>query len=131
MATLTTNEVTVTADSAYQDQYSEPVRNQFVFSYRIQVRNVSGRPVQLLARRWTVISGTGERKQVEGEGVVGQQPIIQPGQTYEYTSWVQFETAVGAMEGSYIMAREDRRGREQLFEVEVPRFVHVAPEVLN
>lgn len=131
MVTLTTNEVAITAESTFQQQYSEPVKGQYVFSYRITIENKSPLPIQLLARRWEVIDGTGERRFVEGEGVVGQQPIILPGHMHEYTSWVQFETPVGAMQGNYIMQRRDRRGRDYLFEVQVPRFKHIAPEVLN
>ncbi|NJC28001.1 Co2+/Mg2+ efflux protein ApaG [Neolewinella antarctica] len=131
MVTLTTNEVKVSAESTFQRQYSEPTNGQYVFSYRIQIENNSARPIRLLARRWEVISATGERRLVEGEGVVGQQPTILPGQSHEYTSWVQFETRIGFMQGNYIMSREDRRGREVLFEVTVPKFAHVAPEALN
>ena len=131
MVTQNTNEILVSAESTYQEQYSEPIHDQYVFSYRIKIENKSGRPVQLLARRWEVIDATGERRQVEGEGVVGQQPVIQPGHSYEYNSWVQFGTRQGAMQGSYVMARTDRRGRQTYFEAEVPRFLHVAPEALN
>jgi len=100
MVSLTTQEVTVSAESVYQQQYS-------------------------------VIDATGARRLVEGEGVVGQQPDIMPGQYHEYTSWVQFETPIGAMRGSYVMQRTDRYGRGDLFQVEVPKFLHMAPEVLN
>ena len=131
MATLTTHDVTISAESTFQQQYSEPVREQFVFSYRIRITNESPRPIQLLARKWEVIDAAGDRRLVEGEGVVGQQPQILPGQSYEYTSWVQLETPIGAMRGSYVMADHDRRGRARFFEVTVPRFMHVAPQVLN
>lgn len=131
MATLTTHGISITAESQYQGQFSEPVRDQYVFSYRIKVENNSSQPIQLMTRRWEVMDATGERRFVEGKGVVGQQPIILPGHSYEYNSWVQLETSMGAMQGSYIMARKDSREREQLFEVFVPRFQHIAPEVLN
>ena len=131
MVTLTTNEVAISAESTYQAQYSDPMQNQYVFSYRIQIENKSARPIQLLARRWEVIDAAGDKRQVEGEGVVGQQPVILPGQSYEYNSWVQFATRQGAMQGNYIMARKDRRGRELFFQADVPRFLHIAPEALN
>ena len=131
MVNLTTHEITVSAESTYQQQYSEPIHERYVFSYRIQIKNRSSRPIQLLARRWEVIDGAGEHRSVEGEGVVGQQPVIQPGKSYAYNSWVQLDTRIGAMRGTYIMSRVDERGREVLFEVAVPKFVHVAPEVLN
>ena len=131
MTSQTTQSVTVSAESFYQEQYSEPEKQQYVYAYHIRIENQGARPVQLLSRAWEVINATGERRHVEGEGVVGQQPVILPGDQYEYTSWVQFETPIGAMRGSYVMSREDRRGREELFQVDVPKFLHVAPEVMN
>lgn len=131
MVNLTTQDVNVSAESTFQRQYSEPAKRQYVYAYRIRIENKGTLPVQLLSRAWEVIDATGERRLVEGEGVVGQQPTIQPGQYHEYTSWVQFETPMGAMRGSYVMKRTDRRGQVELFQVEVPKFIHVAPEVLN
>jgi len=131
MVRQTTEQVTVSAESAYQELYSEPVKQRYVYAYRIVIENESLRPVQLLSRAWEVIDATGARRKVEGEGVVGQQPVIPPGQSHEYTSWVQFETPIGAMRGSYVMHRIDRSGEEELFQVEVPKFIHVAPAKLN
>ncbi len=131
MVSLITQEIRVSAESMYQRAYSVPAKRQFVYAYRIRIGNESNIPVKLLSRTWEVIDGTGNRRVVEGEGVVGQQPVIQPGQSHEYTSWVQFETPIGAMCGNYIMQRMDRFNSGALFEVEVPKFVHVAPEVLN
>lgn len=131
MISLTTQEVTVSANSVYQQQYSAPVKSQYVYAYTIRIENNSSRPVKLLSRAWEVIDATGARRLVEGEGVVGQQPVILPGHHHEYTSWVQFETPIGAMRGSYVMQRTDRYGRGDLFQVEVPKFLHVAPELLN
>lgn len=131
MISLTTLDVTVSAESTYQRDYSEPGKRQYVFSYRIRIANDGVRPVQLLSRAWEVIDATGARRLVEGEGVVGEQPVILPGQYHEYTSWVQFETQIGAMCGSYIMQRIGRQGIDGMFQVEVPKFLHIAPEVLN
>ena len=134
MVSLITQEIRVSAESLYQRAYSVPAKRQFVYAYRIQIENTGSTPVQLLSRTWEVIDGTGDRRVVEGEGVVGQQPVIMPGQAHEYTSWVQFETPIGAMCGSYLMQRMERMERfntGELFEVEVPKFMHVAPEVLN
>lgn len=131
MISLTTQEVTVSANSVYQQTYSAPVKSQYVYAYTIRIENNGPKPVKLLSRAWEVIDATGARRLVEGEGVVGQQPVILPGQYHEYTSWVQFETPIGAMRGSYVMQRTDRFGKGDLFQVEVPKFLHVAPEVLN
>lgn len=131
MVQLTTHQVKVSAQSAYQDDYSNPLEDQYVFSYRIRITNEGSVPVQLLNRTWVVMDAAGERRTVEGKGVVGEQPEIMPGQTHEYTSWVQFETPMGAMMGSYGMVRHDKRGQAEYFSVEVPRFMHVAPAMLN
>lgn len=131
MVSLTTQEIRVSAESIYQQEYSVPDKRQYVHAYRIRIGNEGNTPVKLLSRTWEVIDGTGDRRVVEGEGVVGQQPVIMPGQFHEYTSWVQFETPIGAMRGNYIMQRMDRFNSGELFEVEVPKFLHVAPEVLN
>jgi ApaG protein len=131
MEQLTSQEVTVSAESVYQEAYSSPVQRQYVFAYRIRIANNGSRPVTLLSRLWEVMDATGERRLVEGEGVVGEQPEILPGQFHEYTSWVQFETPIGTMEGHYVMRRTDRNGKEELFPAIVPRFLNIAPEMLN
>lgn len=131
MVQLTTQDVTVSAESAFQAQYSDPSADKYIHAYRIRIKNAGTAPVQLLSRAWVVIDATGERRFVEGEGVVGKQPEIMPGQVYEYTSWVQFATPVGAMQGSYGMLRHSLNGQEEYFSVAVPRFLHIAPEVLN
>ncbi len=130
MTSQTTQRITVSAESFYQEQYSQPEQDQFVHAYRIRISNNSALPIKLLSRSWEIIEGTGERRTVEGEGVVGKQPVIDPGQFYEYNSWVQFKTPVGAMQGSYVMYREND-GVENYFQVEVPRFLHLIPAILN
>ncbi|MCP9237060.1 Co2+/Mg2+ efflux protein ApaG [Lewinella sp. JB7] len=131
MTSQTTQRVRVSAESFYQERYSQPEELQYVHAYRIRIENHGDFPVQLLSRVWQVIEATGDRRHVEGEGVVGKQPVIQPGDFYEYNSWVQFATPIGAMQGSYVMYRRDGDGVENYFEVEVPRFLHIAPAVLN
>ena len=126
----TTQRITVSAESFYQERYSQPEDAQYVHAYRIRIANNSALPIRLLSRSWEVIEGTGERRIVEGEGVVGKQPVIAPGESYEYNSWVQFKTPIGAMQGNYVMYRE-HDGVENYFQVEVPRFLHVTPAVLN
>ena len=131
MVSLTTQQVTITVETFFQDQYSNAGEGKYIFAYRIRIANDSPDPVQLLSRHWTVVGATGERRQVQGDGVVGQQPVIVPANHHEYTSWVQLETPVGAMFGSYLMSRPDARGRRELFRVAVPRFILMTPEVLN
>ena len=130
MTSQTTQRVRVSAESFYQERYSQPEQGQYVHAYRIRIENEGALPIQLLSRSWEVIDATGGRRHVEGDGVVGQQPIIEPGDSYEYNSWVQFDTPIGAMEGSYVMFRESE-GVENYFHVSVPRFLHIDPAVLN
>ncbi|WP_116128408.1 Co2+/Mg2+ efflux protein ApaG [Lewinella sp. IMCC34183] len=130
MTSLITQHVRVSAESFYQERYSQPEQGQYVHAYRIRIENCGDLPIQLLSRSWEVIDAGGGRRHVEGDGVVGQQPVIAPGESYEYNSWVQFETPIGAMQGSYVMFRE-QDGVEQYFHVTVPRFLHIDPAVLN
>lgn len=131
MVQLTTQKVTVSAQSFYQGAYSNPAENQYVYAYHIEITNRSKVPVTLMDRVWEVIDASGERRVVEGKGVVGKQPEILPGHSHKYTSWVQYETPIGAMQGSYGMIRHDDRGQVEHFSVVVPRFLHIAPEVNN
>lgn len=131
MASLTTQRITVSARSYYQEQYSQPEENKYVYAYRIKIENAGDFSVQLLSRVWEIIDAAGERKKVEGEGVVGQQPWIASGAAYEYNSWVEFATPIGAMCGSYTMYRRDEQGVENYFQVAVPKFLHVSAAILN
>jgi ApaG protein len=127
----TTQQVTVSARSFYQEAYSQPEDGNYVHAYQIRIENRGDLPVQLLSRNWEIIDGTGMRREVEGDGVVGKQPVIQPGQTYSYQSWVQFPTPIGAMRGSYVMYRRSAEGVENYFRVVVPEFFHFTDAVLN
>jgi ApaG protein len=127
----TTQEVTVSAQSFYQEAYSQPEEHNYVHAYQIRITNNGDLPVQLLSRDWEIIDATGERRRVEGDGVVGKQPLIRPGETYTYQSWVQFPTPVGAMRGGYVMYRRSAEGVENYFRVEVPMFLHFTDAVLN
>jgi ApaG protein len=127
----TTRDVTVSAQSFYQDAYSQPEQGQYVHAYQIRIENGGQLPVQLLSRNWEITDATGERRLVEGDGVVGKQPVIEPGQMYTYQSWVQFPTPIGKMRGSYVMYRRDAEGVENYFRVVVPQFLHFTDAVLN
>ena len=130
MTNQTTQHVKISAESFYQERYSQPQQENYVHAYHIRIENNGDTAVKLLSRVWDVIDATGERRRVEGDGVVGQQPLIGPGEVYEYNSWVQFRTPIGVMEGSYLMWRE-YEGVENYFQVQVPRFVHIDPALLN
>ncbi len=114
----TTEGITVTASPIYLDGQSDPMQKKFVFAYYIRIENQSDRTVQLIRRHWLITDGTGDTKEVEGEGVVGKQPVLTPGQRHEYNSFCVLETFEGSMEGTYLM--RDGQGTE--FRITIPRF---------
>jgi ApaG protein len=97
---------------------------RFVFGYRIRIANESQQTVQLMSRRWVIVDSDGERGQVEGDGVVGQQPVLAPGQSFEYSSFCPLPTPWGTMEGEY-QFRDALTG--ELFNVRIARFFLVSP----
>jgi len=114
----TTENITVTVRPVYLDGQSRQIERKFVFAYFIRIENRSPESVQLLRRHWYIHSSDGDVQEVEGEGVVGQQPVIPPGGAHEYNSFCILRTFEGSMEGTYLMERE---GGEQ-FSVTIPRF---------
>ena len=106
-------------------EQSAPARGRWFWTYHVRVENHRDQPVQLLSRRWLISDGRGHRHRVEGEGVVGEQPLIEPGQAYDYVSGCPLETPTGAMEGSYAMVEEGGRR----FDLRIPRFALVGPAV--
>ena len=108
----------------YVDEQSDPAARQWLFSYRIRITNESDQPARLMTRRWEIVDASGRREEVRGPGVVGQQPRLEPGQTFEYSSFCQLRTTWGTMEGSYRFRTDDERD----FEAAVARFYLVAPE---
>ena len=115
----TTEGITVTAHPIYIDGQSDMLNRKFVFAYFIQISNDTESPVRLLRRHWYIIDSLGGVKEVDGEGVMGKQPLILPGEAHFYRSFSILETFEGAMEGVYLMRREN--GEE--FNVTIPRFV--------
>lgn len=104
-----TNGIRVVVTPEFEAFHAAPsplANGQYVFSYRIRISNESDRRAQLLRRRWVIIDGDGECEVVEGDGVVGEQPVLEPGQSYEYGSWCRLATAWGTMEGTYEMHAE-------------------------
>lgn len=104
---------------------SQPQHGRWFWSYHIRIENAGDQEVQLLTRRWIITDGRGDRHKVEGEGVVGEQPQIAPGATYDYVSGCPLDTSTGAMEGSYRMIGADGA----TFDVRIPRFALVGPAV--
>lgn len=110
--------VCVQVQSVYIEAHSAPEQERFVFSYTVTVRNLGRTAVQLLGRYWLITNGNGRVTEVQGEGVVGVQPLIQPGEEYQYTSGAVIETPFGTMEGHYQMV--DAQGND--FRVAIPVF---------
>jgi ApaG protein len=116
--TAVTNDIRVVVRPQFVDTQSDVLSRKFVFAYFITIENLGSETVQLLRRHWTIKHSTGKIEEVDGEGVVGKQPVIPPGHDHEYQSFCILESMEGSMEGTYLM----RRKNGQTFEVVVPRF---------
>ena len=123
----TTRGVTVRVSVSYLPEQSEPRRGRWFWAYHVRLENEGASTVQLLTRHWVITDGRGARHTVEGEGVVGEQPLIEPGGSFDYVSGCPLATPTGAMQGSYRMVAEDGA----VFDVEIPRFALVAPAVAS
>ena len=121
----TTHGVTVRVSVSYLPEQSEPRRGRWFWAYHIRLENEGDQTVQLLTRHWIITDGRGARHTVEGEGVVGEQPLIAPGGSYDYVSGCPLATPTGAMQGSYHMIGEDGLP----FDAAIPRFNLLAPAV--
>ncbi|MCF7503897.1 MULTISPECIES: Co2+/Mg2+ efflux protein ApaG [Vibrio] len=113
--------------SKYIEEQSEPTKNRYVFAYIITIRNLSKTTVQLMSRRWLITDSNGKQLTIEGDGVVGQQPVIEANDEYTYTSGTVIETPVGVMQGHYVMT--DHKGLN--FITEVDPFRLAIPNILN
>ena len=108
-------------------EQSDPDDSRYVFAYTITIRNLGELPVQLIARHWIITDANNEVQEVRGLGVVGNQPLLKPGESFEYSSGCSLATPVGTMKGSYQMVGEDGTR----FEAEIPEFVLAIPRVLH
>ncbi len=123
-----TQGVKVSVETEYQPAYSNPDQFHFVFTYRITIENQSGFTVQLQRRHWHISDAGFEVREVEGEGVVGQQPVLEPGQAHQYVSGCNLKSGIGKMHGTYQMERVMDGAK---FEVTIPAFTMVTPMKLN
>ena len=120
-----TRDIVVRVSVSYLPEQSEPDRGRWFWAYHIRIENEGHQAVQLLTRHWIITDGRGSRHSVEGEGVVGEQPMIAPGASYDYVSGCPLATPTGSMQGSYHMVGAD--GME--FDVAIPKFSLLAPAV--
>jgi ApaG protein len=128
MVTEVTSGVKVSVETFYVAEQSLPRAKKFVFAYRIFIENRSEHTIQLLRRHWFIFDSCGEVSEVEGEGVVGEQPVIAPGDSYRYTSGCHLRSEAGSMKGFYTMHRTDG-GKK--FKVIIPEFQMIVPYKLN
>ena len=128
MSTAITHSVEVSVHTQYEPSFVGEGGNERFFSYQITIKNLGNTPVKLLSRHWFILDSDGEKREVKGEGVLGQQPIIHPGDKYQYTSGCPLYTDIGVMWGYYSMVRSVD---EQLIKVNIPRFKMILPARLN
>ncbi|MBK7432504.1 MAG: Co2+/Mg2+ efflux protein ApaG [Chitinophagaceae bacterium] len=120
--------ITIRVETYFQPDYSNPVNSEFMFAYRITIENNNAFPVKLLRRKWLIYDSDGTHREVEGEGVVGVQPQINPGESYQYVSGCNLRTDLGKMSGSYLM---ENINTKKTFSAIIPSFVMCTPFKLN
>ena len=118
-----TRGVRVEVESEYLAHQSDPAQGQWMHAYHITITNEGERTVQLLSRHWVITNGRGEEEHVRGPGVIGQQPVLKPGEAFQYTSGCPLDTPVGAMHGTYQMITEDG----DRFDAEIAAFTLAEP----
>jgi ApaG protein len=124
---LPANKISVEVETSYVDEKSDPNERRYVFSYTITIRNEGAVPARLLTRHWIITHGNGKVQEVRGDGVVGEQPHLKPGQGFRYSSGAILETPVGAMQGSYEMIDDDG----QRFDVPIRPFRLAMPGIVQ
>ncbi|MDC9720019.1 MAG: Co2+/Mg2+ efflux protein ApaG [Gammaproteobacteria bacterium] len=128
MSTSSNNyDVNIGVKTEFLAEQSDPTRNRYVFAYKVTITNSGVQSAQLMSRKWVITDGDGKIQEVSGDGVVGQQPIIEPGQRHQYTSGTVLETKVGSMRGCYSMIAAD--GHE--FSAPIPSFTLSYPNALH
>jgi ApaG protein len=124
MESTVTDGVKISVEQFYQADYSNPLQREFMFAYRVTIENNNSYPVQLLRRHWFIQDSSTEQREVEGEGVIGAQPIIAPLEQYQYISGCNLKSELGQMYGTYLMENVNTKTR---FEVKIPVFQMEAP----
>jgi ApaG protein len=127
MSDLTTRGVRVQVQSAFVPERSAPREGQYFFAYRVRISNAGEETVQLVSRHWVITDGDGNVEQVQGPGVVGEQPVLEPGESFEYTSFCPLRTPIGSMHGTYQMVAAGG----SRFDAEIAPFSLAVPSALN
>ena len=128
MAIKISNSVKVEVRSNFNELQSDIEQNEYFFTYYVRISNLGTDTIQLMHRKWDIVDSVGEQKMVTGDGVVGEQPILFPGDTYEYYSGCLLKTGFGKMSGAYVFKSLPSG---DLFESEIPEFTLQLPWVLN
>ena len=127
MSDTTTQGIRVQVESLYDEDRSAPQENYYFFAYRVRISNVGSETAQLLSREWIITDATGYQQRVQGPGVVGEQPVLAPGEAFEYTSFCPLSTPVGSMHGTYGMVREGG----EAFDAVIAPFSLAVPHSVN
>ena len=127
MPSTKSHDIRVQVATRFLDEQSHPTQNRFVFSYTVTIRNRGETPAKLLSRHWIITDGNGKVQEVRGDGVVGEQPWLRPGEQFEYTSGAVLETNVGTMRGSYAWVADDGTR----FDAPIPAFTLSIPRTLH
>jgi len=128
MNTLVTKGVKISVNTIFDSKNSYPDQDHFIFHYEITIENQNDFTVQLLRRHWLITDSSGERREVEGKGVVGHQPVLKPHGKYVYQSSCNLTTDFGTMRGKYLMIHHEDKAK---FEVQIPQFELIVPQKLN
>jgi ApaG protein len=128
MDTLITKDIRISVETFYKPEYSHPIEGKYIFAYRVLIENIGSETVQLLRRHWIISDSMGIIREVEGEGVIGQKPVLNPGESHQYISWSNLSSELGTMHGTYLMKKMTNQAE---FKVIIPRFSLLAPYKLN
>ena len=128
MVQQVTEGVSIMVETFYQPGQSNPLSSEHLFAYRITIENLSPYPVKLISRHWHILDSNGTHREVQGNGVVGMQPVIGPQNTYQYTSGANLHSEIGKMYGTYLM---ENLASKKKFTVTIPEFRLVTPAKLN
>lgn len=120
--------IEISVETFYQPDYSNPVSGEYMFAYRITLDNHNSFPVKLHRRHWHIFDSNGSQREVEGEGVVGVQPILQPAERYQYVSGCNLRSEMGKMYGTYLM---ENLHSKNTFDVNIPAFEMIVPFKMN
>ena len=127
MSDTTTNGIRIQVKTQFLPDRSSPGDDQYVFAYHIKISNLGREVAQLISRHWIITTADGETEEVQGAGVVGEQPVLSPGEQFEYTSFCPLKTNVGTMHGSYTMATPSG----EVFQARIAPFTLAVPHALN